>query len=73
MSTFAPDNASLPRLEDVRVAIVTAEWNGHITGALRDGAVNTLKEYGLKDEDVACYDVPGAAVSYTHLTLPTKA
>ncbi|MCI9171717.1 6,7-dimethyl-8-ribityllumazine synthase [uncultured Duncaniella sp.] len=60
MSTFAPDNASLPRLEDVRVAIVTAEWNGHITGALRDGAVNTLKEYGLKDEDVACYDVPGA-------------
>ena len=50
----------LPRIEDLDVAIVVAEWNGHITGALRDGAVNTLKEYGLKDEDVACYDVPGA-------------
>lgn len=28
---------------DVRVAIIAAEWNGHITSALTDGCVDTLK------------------------------
>ena len=42
----------------MRIGIVTAEWNSHITHALRDGAINTLKANGVQDID--CFDVPGA-------------
>lgn len=59
MSQFTPQSA-LPKLEDVRIAIAVAEWNGHITSALRDGAVSLLKSNGLKDEDIAIVSVPGA-------------
>ena len=30
------------QLESIRVAIVTASWNGHITSRLQSGAVDTL-------------------------------
>lgn len=59
MSQFTPQSA-LPKLEDVRIAIAVAEWNCHITSALRDGAVSLLKSNGLKDEDIAVVSVPGA-------------
>ena len=35
---------------DVRVAIIAAEWNGHITSALTDGCVDTLKKHGVDDD-----------------------
>lgn len=51
----------LPEVNDMRVAIVTAEWNSHITHALRDGALAVFKDAGMDlDNDVDCYDVPGA-------------
>ncbi|MCM1076873.1 MAG: 6,7-dimethyl-8-ribityllumazine synthase [Bacteroides sp.] len=59
MSQFTPQSA-LPQLENIRIAIAVAEWNGHITGALRDGAVNLLRNYGVGDEDIAVVSVPGA-------------
>lgn len=47
-------------VKDARVAVVTATWNSHITHALRDGALDTLKKFGLRpDKDVDTYDVPG--------------
>ena len=55
----APAGA-LPKVENKRVAIVTAEWNRHITGALRDGAVATLHGAGFTDDDIELFDVPGA-------------
>lgn len=45
---------------DVRVAIVTAEWNGHITGALTEDCIATLHEHGVDDDMIDCYTVPGA-------------
>lgn len=59
MSTFAP-KTTLPKLEDARVAIVAAEWNGHITGPLAEGAVNTLKANGFKPDEIDVFSVPGA-------------
>lgn len=59
MSQFTPQSA-LPKLENVRIAIAVAEWNGHITSALCNGAVTLLKENGLADEDIAVVSVPGA-------------
>lgn len=45
---------------DVRVAIVTAEWNGHITNALTEGCIATLHEHSVDDDMIDCYTVPGA-------------
>ena len=45
--------------ERFTVDIVTASWNPEITHALRDGAVDTLRAAGVKEENIHCYDVPG--------------
>lgn len=54
-----PFNAKIER-GDVRVAIVAAEWNGHITGPLTDGCVETLHANGVDDEFIDIFHVPGA-------------
>ncbi len=59
LSNGAPSGA-LPKVENMRVAIVAAEWNGHITGAMTDGAVELFKSQGFADEDVEIFHVPGA-------------
>ena len=59
LSTGAPQGA-LPKVENMRVAIVAAEWNGHITGALTQGALDVFRREGFSDEDVDVYHVPGA-------------
>ncbi len=62
MSTeLKSNNASattLPTGLRIKTAIVVAEWNSHITNALRDGAVNTLNGAGYEDIDI--FYVPGA-------------
>ena len=44
----------------MRVAIVAAEWNGHITSRLADGAMEVFKAQGFADDQVDLYHVPGA-------------
>lgn len=59
MSTFNPTD-TLPRLDDVRIAIVAARWNSHITEPLTRGAVETLTAAGLDPEgDIDVFHVPG--------------
>lgn len=43
-----------------RVGIVYAEWNDEITYALRDGAVKTLIENGVEENDITLASVPGS-------------
>lgn len=61
MSNYIPNpfNADL-QPDDIRVAIVTAEWNGHITSRLTESCVETLKKHGLTDECIDTFTVPGA-------------
>lgn len=59
MSGGAP-SGMLPRVEGMRVAIVQAEWNEHITGALTRGALDVFKREGFSDDDVQVFKVPGA-------------
>lgn len=59
MSQSVP-SSPLPNIEDVKIAIVTAEWNGHITDALTESAVKTLTDYGLTGDEIARFQVPGA-------------
>lgn len=59
MSTNTP-NAPLPKVENMRVAIVAAEWNGNVTSRLAEGAMAVFKEQGFADDQVNRFDVPGA-------------
>lgn len=59
LSNGAPQSA-IPKVENMRVAIVAAEWNAHITGALTQGALELFRSQGFNDEDVDVYHVPGA-------------
>lgn len=58
MSKHLPTSA-LPVINNMRVAIVRAEWNSHITHRLSDSAVNVLKNNGIAEKDIALFDVPG--------------
>ncbi|MCM1164236.1 MAG: 6,7-dimethyl-8-ribityllumazine synthase [Muribaculaceae bacterium] len=59
MSTYTPSIIANLDIDNVNIAIVTAEWNSHITGLLRDGAINTLKARGLNDSQIGLFSVPG--------------
>lgn len=59
MSTNTP-SAPLPKVENMRVAIVAAEWNGNVTSRLAEGAMAVFKEQGFADDQVDRFDVPGA-------------
>jgi len=43
-----------------RIGIVVSEYNEKITFALRDGAIATLKKYGVKEKNIFVELVPGA-------------
>lgn len=50
----------VPDASNMRVGIVVSEWNDHITQRLLDGAVETLKKYGVKDGNLLIKSVPGS-------------
>ena len=49
-----------PSGKGLRIAVVRAEWNDHITSRLSDSAVRRLKELGVADKDIETFVVPGA-------------
>ena len=55
-SSNAPSSIAVAD-RDMRVAVVRTLWNSHITGPLRDGALDVFKKYDI-DADV--FEVPGA-------------
>jgi 6,7-dimethyl-8-ribityllumazine synthase len=50
----------IPSAENMKFGIVVSEWNSEITDSLKEGAVNTLKKYGAKEEDILVIYVPGS-------------
>lgn len=56
----AAPSGQLPKIEGLRVAIVAAEWNGHITSSLTDGALKVFADEGYPAGDIDVYHVPGA-------------
>ena len=52
--------ADLPAIHDKVFAIVVAEWNTEVTGALYAGAVNTLLANGVVSENILTVSVPGS-------------
>lgn len=58
LSTYNPE--SVPSADGMKFGIVVSEWNHDITGALLDGALETLKKHGVKDDDIIVRYVPGS-------------
>lgn len=59
MSTSVPDSP-LPEAKDIKVAIVKALWNGHITGNLTESALATFRAQHIPDTQIDVFEVPGA-------------
>lgn len=59
LASGAPKTA-LPKVEDMRVAIVAAEWNSNITNVLTEGALSVFKAEGFSKDQVDVFHVPGA-------------
>jgi 6,7-dimethyl-8-ribityllumazine synthase len=50
---------SVPSGKGMTFGIVVAEWNYQITGALAQGAIDTLIKHGVDEKDIAVKHVPG--------------
>ncbi len=55
----AYDIESVPSANGMKFGIVVAEWNYEITGALAQGALDTLVKHGANEEDINIKSVPG--------------
>lgn len=54
------DFKSVPEARGMRFGIVVSEWNHNITGALLEGAHNTLLKHGVTEDDITVMTVPGS-------------
>ena len=54
------DINSIPKAEGMKFGIVVSQWNDNITGALLNGAVQTLKINGVSADDINVMTVPGS-------------
>lgn len=54
------NHTTIPNGAGMRIGIVVSEWNREITGALRDGAIKTLLENGVIENDILISYVPGS-------------
>lgn len=53
------DKSKLPDAQKMRIGIVVAEWNANVTGALFEGAHDTLIACGVARDNIKKIDVPG--------------
>ncbi|MEJ2004554.1 MAG: 6,7-dimethyl-8-ribityllumazine synthase [Cyclobacteriaceae bacterium] len=58
LSGFSLKNSG--QFNKIKIAILVSEWNSSVTEALYSGAVSTLREYGVKKENIIRKDVPGS-------------
>lgn len=54
------DPTTIPDATGKRVAVVVSEWNDQVTNSMAQGAIDTLKEYGVREEDILVEYVPGS-------------
>ena len=53
-------HTTVPDGSGYKFGIVVAEWNAEITGALYNGALKTLLDNGVKEENIISLPVPGS-------------
>jgi len=50
----------VPDASGMKIGVVVAEWNSEITFAMKEGALQTLREHGSDDDDIIVRHVPGS-------------
>ena len=58
LSDYDPND--IPNGKDMKIGIVSAEWNGDITNALLEGAYETLIKHGVEEKNIHVEHVPGS-------------
>ena len=58
LSAYKP--LHITNADEMIIGIVFSEWNDFVTHNLRDGAIETLKKEGLKENNIHVFPVPGA-------------
>lgn len=53
-------HTTVPDGHTFKIAIAVAEWNAEVTGALYNGAWQTLLKHGVKEDNILTYAVPGS-------------
>lgn len=43
-----------------KYALIVSRWNSFVVESLKDGALDTLRRHGIKDDDITIYYAPGA-------------
>lgn len=51
---------NVPHADKYKIGIVVSEYHDEITFVLRDAAVETLKQYGIKEKHIFVENAPGA-------------
>lgn len=54
------DTTTVPDGNGWKIGVVVSEWNEEVTGALLDGAFNTMLKHGVNKEDIIVRFVPGS-------------
>lgn len=54
------DESNMPSASAMRIGIVVAEWNAHITHALYEGCYETLVKHGTLESNIHTLQVPGS-------------
>lgn len=54
------DQTTIPNAKDFRFGIVVSQWNQNITHGLKQGALSTLLENGVLEQNIVIWDVPGS-------------
>ncbi len=54
------DCSSIPDVSDKRIAIIISEWNKEVTHALAAGAIKTLSNHNIPEENIIIKHVPGS-------------
>ena len=54
------DPTTVPNGHGWQIGIVVSEWNEEVTGALLEGAYNTLLKHGVEADDIIVKTVPGS-------------
>lgn len=57
LSDFDP--TAIPDGSKYKIGVIAAEWNPEVTDAMLQGAVQTLRENGVKEENLIVRRVPG--------------
>jgi len=52
--------SDVPDADGMKIGVVVAEWNDEITFAMKEGAIQTLREHGVNDGDIIVRHVPGS-------------